>query len=59
MLSMFFLNIFGLVCLCIRLGMEQLAYIVSGDLLAPSCAPGSISQGGGAVKGVLPCYPEQ
>ena len=33
--------------------------VVSGDLLAPSCAPGSISQGGGAVRGALPRYPKQ
>ena len=33
--------------------------VESGDVLAPSCAPGSVNQGGGAVRGALPCYPEQ
>ena len=33
--------------------------VESGDLLAPSCAPGLVNQGGGAVRGALPRYPEQ
>ena len=33
--------------------------IESGDLLAPSFAPGLVNQGGGAVRGALPCYPAQ
>ena len=39
--------------------MWYISLIVSVDLLAPSFAPGSISQGGGAVRGALPRYPEQ
>ena len=38
----------GIVCL-----------VESGNLLAPSCAPGLVNQGGGAVRGVLPRYPKQ
>ena len=33
--------------------------VESGDLLAPSCAHGLVNQGGGAVRGALPRYPEQ
>ena len=33
--------------------------VESGDLLAPSCAPGLVNQGGGAVRGALPRYPAQ
>ena len=55
----FFLYIFGLVRMCIRLGVKKFAYVVSGDLLAPRFAPGSVNQGGGAVRGALPRYPAQ
>ena len=50
-----FLNIFGLVHVCIQIGVVSFAYVVSGDLLAPCFAPGSVNQGGGAVRGALPC----
>ena len=33
--------------------------VESGDLLAPSFAPGSVNQGGGAVRGALLRYPTQ
>ena len=33
--------------------------VESGDLLAPSFAPGLVNQGGGAVRGALPHYPTQ
>ena len=33
--------------------------VESGDLLAPCFAPGSVNQGGGAVRGALPRYPAQ
>ena len=56
---MFFLTILGLVRVCIQLGVEQLAYVASSDLLALFCAPGLVNQGGGAVRGVLPRYPKQ
>ena len=33
--------------------------VESGDLLAPSFAPGLVNQGGGAVRGALLRYPAQ
>ena len=38
---------------------EIVSLMESGDLLAPCFAPGSVNQGGGAVRGALPCYPAQ
>ena len=38
---------------------EIVSLMESGDLLAPNFAPGSVNQGGGAVRDALPHYPAQ